>query len=253
MRALDRLADETAFSGVVRVDIGDAIVFSHAYGMAHRALGVVNTVDTRFGIASATKGLTALAVVSLIEEGRLDLTTAARSVLGKDLPLIADDVTVEQLLAHRSGIGDYLDEDEDLDLDDYLLAVPAHELATTEQYLQVLDGYATKFTAGERFSYCNGGYVVLALIAERVAGIRSTTPSSSGCAHPPACSARRSCAPTSSQEMPRSATSPPTGRGATSFTFQCGAAGTVASTRPPPTSTRCGRRCSPGGSSRPRG
>ena len=50
-------------------------------------------------------------MVSLIEDGLLELSTTARSVLGGDLPLIDDDVTVEQLLAHRSGIGDYLDED----------------------------------------------------------------------------------------------------------------------------------------------
>ena len=57
------------------------------------------------------KGLTALAVVSLIDDGTLDLTTTARSVLGDDLPLIDDGVTIEHLLAHRSGIGDYFDEE----------------------------------------------------------------------------------------------------------------------------------------------
>ena len=93
----------------------------------------------------------------------------ARSVLGADLPLIADDVTVEHLLAHRSGIGDYLDEDV-LDPDDYPMPVSVHRLATTEDFLPILDGHPTKFPAGERLSYCNGGYVVLALIAERVAG-----------------------------------------------------------------------------------
>jgi CubicO group peptidase (beta-lactamase class C family) len=115
--------------------------------------------------------LTALAVVSLIEEGLLDLSTPARSVLGTDLPLIRDDVTIEQLLAHRSGIGDYLDEELGQDLADYLMPVPVHELADTEQYVAVLDGHPTKFAPGERFSYCNGGYVVLALIAERAAGV----------------------------------------------------------------------------------
>ena len=49
--------------------------------------------------------------MSLVEEGRLGLDTTARSVLGDDLPLIDDTVTIEHLLAHRSGIGDYLDED----------------------------------------------------------------------------------------------------------------------------------------------
>jgi CubicO group peptidase (beta-lactamase class C family) len=169
---LDGLAAETAFAGAVRVDRGDAVELAKVYGLAHRGYGIPNAVDTRFATASGTKGLTALAVVSLIEDGRLQLSTTARSILGPDLPLIDDSVTVEHLLAHRSGIGDYLDEeDEELELTDYLMPVPVHELATTEQYLAVLGGHAMKFAPGERFSYCNGGYVVLALIAERAAGI----------------------------------------------------------------------------------
>ena len=109
--------------------------------------------------------------MSLIEEGRFELTTTARSLLGDDLPLIADDVTIEHLLSHRSGIGDYLDEEVEVDYSDYLMPVPVQELATTEQYLPILDGHPTKFPAGERFGYCNSGFVVLALIAERVSGV----------------------------------------------------------------------------------
>jgi CubicO group peptidase (beta-lactamase class C family) len=169
--SVDALAAETQFSGVVRVDRGDGVALAKAYGLAHRGANIPNTVETQFAIASGTKALTALAVVSLIEQGRLDLTTTARSVLGSDLPLIDDAVTVEQLLAHRSGIGDYFDEDADNDINDYVLTVPVHELADAEGYLRVLDGYPTKFTPGERFSYCNGGYAVLALIAERASGI----------------------------------------------------------------------------------
>ena len=80
-------------------------------------------------------------------------------------------MTVEHLLAHRSGIGDYLDEDAVDDITDYVMPVPVHELATTEQYLPVLDGHETVFPAGERFAYNNGGYVVLALLAERASGV----------------------------------------------------------------------------------
>jgi CubicO group peptidase (beta-lactamase class C family) len=168
---LDAIAAETAFSGVVRVDCADGIEVAKAYGPAHRGYEIPNNVDTQFAIASGTKGLTALAVVSLIEDGRLDLSTTARSVLGEDLPLIDEDVTIEHLLSHRSGIGDYLDEEVEHDLADYLMPVPVHELATTEQYLAVLDGHPRKFAPGERFAYCNGGYVVLALIAERASGM----------------------------------------------------------------------------------
>jgi CubicO group peptidase (beta-lactamase class C family) len=92
-------------------------------------------------------------------------------LLGEDLPLVADDVTVEHLLAHRSGIGDYLDEEAIDDITDHVMTVPVHELATTEQFLPVLDGHQTRFPAGERFEYNNGGYVVLALLAERASGV----------------------------------------------------------------------------------
>jgi CubicO group peptidase (beta-lactamase class C family) len=168
--SVDRVAAETGFSGVVRVDRGDGVELAKAYGLAHRGHRIANTVETQFAIASGGKGLTALAVVSLIEAGKLDADTTARSLLGNDLPLIGDQVTVEQLLGHRSGIGDYLDEEAGYEITDYVLPVPVHELATTEEFLRVLDGYPARFAPGERFSYCNSGYVVLALLAERASG-----------------------------------------------------------------------------------
>ena len=167
---VDALAGRTGFSGVVCVESGSGIELSKAYGLADRAQGIPNTTETQFGLASGTKGLTALTVVSLIEDGLLDLSTTARSALGADLPLIADDVTVEHLLAHRSGIGDYYDEDAGGEITDYVLPIPVHRLETTAGYLPALEGYPTVFPAGERFAYCNGGFVVLALIAERAAG-----------------------------------------------------------------------------------
>lgn len=155
--AVAKVATETSFSGVVRVDVGDTIELVTAYGLADRAHGIPNITNTQFAIASGVKGFTALAVVSLIEEGVLEMSTTARSVLGDDLPLIGPDVTVEHLLTHRSGIGDHFDEDLDLDITDYVLPVPVHELVDTEQYLPVLEGLPPKFSAGERFSYCNSG------------------------------------------------------------------------------------------------
>ena len=165
--SVDEIAERTSFSGVVRVDRADEPVLVKAYGLAHRGLGVPNAVDTRFGIASGAKGFTALTVMSLIEDGTLEPTTTARSLLSDNLPLIDERVTVEHLLAHRSGIGDYFDEELERPITDHALAVPVHELDTIESYLRVLDGHPGKFEPGERFSYCNGGYVVLGLLAER--------------------------------------------------------------------------------------
>ena len=168
--AIDASAIGTGFSGVVSIARGETVEFTRAYGYAHRGYRVPNTIDTRFGLASGAKGFTALAVVHLVATGLLPLDTTARSVLGSDLPLVDDAVTIEHLLAHRSGIGDYLDEDGPGAVTDYAMRVPVHELATTEQYLAVLAGYPSAFAPGERFAYCNGGFVILALIAERVSG-----------------------------------------------------------------------------------
>jgi CubicO group peptidase (beta-lactamase class C family) len=169
--AVAAIAGSSGFSGVVRVDRDADIALAAAYGLANRGYGIANAMDTQFGLASGNKSFTAVVVASLIADGSLALSTTARSVLGQDLPLIGDDVTIEHLLSHRSGIGDYLDEEADISLSDYLMPVPVHELATTEQYLAVLGGHPAKFAAGERFAYCNSGYVVLALIAERTSGV----------------------------------------------------------------------------------
>ena len=153
------------FSGVVSVSRGSDVLFEQAYGLADRAHRVPCTPQTRFAIASGTKGFTALVVLGLVADGVLALSTTARSVLGPDLPLIADDVTVEHLLTHTSGIGDYADED----LPELPPPkVPVYDLVDTADYLPALDGFPTKFAAGTRFNYCNSGFVVLALIAERV-------------------------------------------------------------------------------------
>jgi CubicO group peptidase (beta-lactamase class C family) len=166
---VDEVAGRSGFAGVVRVDRAGATELLAAYGYADRAHQIPNTEDTLFATASGTKGLTALVVMRLVEDGLLTLHTPARTLLGDDLPLVADDVTVEHLLAHRSGIGDYLDE-HGLTVTDYVLSVPVHRLTTTASFLPLLDGHPTAFAADEGFSYNNGGYVLLALLAERATG-----------------------------------------------------------------------------------
>lgn len=164
------VVQQSRFSGAIRIDHGAETVLCLAAGMADRAHGIANTIDTRFAVASGTKSLTAMVVVSLVADGTLTFDTTARSLLGADLPLVDDRVTLEQLLAHRSGIGDYFDESTMGQITDYLFTVPVHLLDATERYLAVLDGYPQRSAPGERFAYNNGAYVLLALLAERATG-----------------------------------------------------------------------------------
>lgn len=163
----DITPDLDGFSGVLSVRCGGDVLGEWAAGLADRTAESPNTPATRFGLASGSKTFTALTVLSLVGDGSLSLRTTARSILRDDLPLIADDVTLDHLLTHTSGIGDYLDEDEDALPP---LAVAPQLLDSTPAFLPLLEGFPAKFAAGERFAYCNGGFVVLAIIAERVTG-----------------------------------------------------------------------------------
>lgn len=169
--AIERQASATSFSGVVRVDIEGETAYAGAFGMADRAHAIVNTLDTRFAMASGSKSFTALAVASLIEAGTFTFDTPARTYLGDDLPLIDDGVTIGHLMQHRSGIGDYLDEEQVASIDEYVMPIPVHRLVRTEDFLQVLDGFPMVAPPGERLVYNNGAYVVLALVAERASGV----------------------------------------------------------------------------------
>jgi CubicO group peptidase (beta-lactamase class C family) len=169
-RSVRVIATEEKLSGVVRLDLEGEIAAELAFGQSHRSLGIEMTTSAQLAIASGNKAFTALVVMSLVEQGDLTLDTPVRSILGDDLPLVDDRVTVEHLLAHRSGIGDYLDEDTVESPDAYVMPVPVHELVTTDDYIPSLDGHPAKFAPGERFAYCNSGFVILALITERVSG-----------------------------------------------------------------------------------
>ena len=147
-RAVGAAAAACGFTGVVAIDAGEERVFERCYGFAHRGLAVPNTVGTRFALASGSKTFTAVAVLRLVEQGRLRLTDRVRPILGDDLPLVDDAVTIEHLLTHTSGIGDYLDEEADWKPDDYVLTVPAHVLAETSP--RTLQSWDITFTGAPK-------------------------------------------------------------------------------------------------------
>ena len=165
---VDSVAAESGFSGVLRVDRPGEEPLVRAFGFADRAHEVPMTRATRVAVASGAKTFTALTVLRLVEDGLLSLRTRARDLLGDDLPLVDDAVTVEQLLCHRSGIGDYFDEDL-YGPTDHVLTVPVHRLDSAESYLPILDGFPQAFPPGTDFRYNNGAFCVLAILAERAA------------------------------------------------------------------------------------
>jgi CubicO group peptidase (beta-lactamase class C family) len=167
---LEALADAGDFSGVVAVSRDGERLVELARGFADRANARPNILTTRFGIASAAKGLTALTVASVIESGELAGDMTLRSLLPDALPLVDPAVTIDQLLGHTSGVGDYLDEEELDDVDDYVMGLPVHRLANPADYLPLLDGRPQRASPGSRFAYNNGGFVMLSIAIEVATG-----------------------------------------------------------------------------------
>ena len=164
------MAQQTKFSGVAAIQIEGEVVLAHAYGLADRSHGVANTLETRFGLASGTKFLTALGIGRLIDAGQVALSTPVAACLDIELPNLARGVTIGHLTTHTSGVYDYLDEEVVSDVDDFVLPIPGYQLRHLRDYVPLLRQGPAKFLPGERFSYSNSGYILLGLVIEALSG-----------------------------------------------------------------------------------
>lgn len=167
---LDQCVAHSTFSGVVSVVRGGGVVYQRAAGLAQRDLCLPNTLETQFALASGTKGFVALAVLALVADRALELDGPVLDWLPEAAELVQREVTVRQLLAHTSGMGDYLDESEFGDIEQYVLPVAAQQLCCPADFWPLLHGRGWKFPPGSSFSYCNSGYIVLARLLEVASG-----------------------------------------------------------------------------------
>jgi CubicO group peptidase (beta-lactamase class C family) len=164
------LAEEEAFSGVVRVTVGDGERFAGAYGFASRAWGVPNTLDTRFDTASSTKLFTAVAALQQVDAGAFGLDTSAIGYLGLVGTAISPNVTVRHLLTHTSGIGDDADEEAGESFEAIWQARPSYTILETADFLPQFVHRPPNFAPGAGCRYNNCGYVLLGLMVERATG-----------------------------------------------------------------------------------
>ena len=171
-KALDTSVEKHAFSGVVYIRRNGNVLYERAAGYADRSNKIENTLDTRFGIASGGKFFTALAIGKLIEAGELSFSTRLKDCVDLDFPRYPEEITIRHLLTHTSGIPDYYDEDKVTDFDNFTLSIPCYELKGPRDYLAVFPDEDIKFAPGARFSYSNGGYILLGVVIEELTGMR---------------------------------------------------------------------------------
>jgi CubicO group peptidase (beta-lactamase class C family) len=134
------------------------IVLSKALGVASLQYGVPVSDASVFSINSATKSFTGVAVMQLVEQGKLELQAPAARYL-PDLPADWQAVTVAQLLAHTSGLPDILDQ-----RTSGLIA------GSPEASWKAVQALPMEAAPGQRFSYNQTNYLLLGKIIDRLSG-----------------------------------------------------------------------------------
>lgn len=158
---MDILEQNGTFSGVVLVSDRNQTAFCRGIGNANEEHGIPNGPQTKFRIASISKGFTAAAVLLLCEQGLLSVQDPISRFL-PDFP-IGDQVTVHQLLTHTSGIPDYVR------LADYWttrMRLPH----TLDGLIASISRLPLEFAPGSSFSYSNSNYFLLTKMIETVTG-----------------------------------------------------------------------------------
>ncbi|HEV7702984.1 MAG TPA: serine hydrolase domain-containing protein [Gemmatimonadaceae bacterium] len=152
----DSLAARDALSGVILLAKDGEPVFERAYGLADRDKKRANTVGTSFNVSSIGKRFTQVAIAQLVAAGKLNLDATIASVWPDyPNPDVARQVTIRQLLEHRSGIGGDI------------FANPSQSRSNRD-YLALFVHEPLRFAPGTREEYSNAGYVVLGEIIARL-------------------------------------------------------------------------------------
>ncbi len=159
--AVDKAAAEDRFSGVVLLAKDGQPVVTKAWGYADPAKTTPNKVDTKFNLGSINKFFTKVAIGQLAAAGKLSLSDTIRKHLPDYPSPAADKITIEQLVEHRSGLGDIFGEK--------FMATHA-KLRTLADYEPLFVSEPLLFEPGTQQRYSNAGYIVLGLIIEKVSG-----------------------------------------------------------------------------------
>lgn len=152
------------FNGNVLVVQKGKILYQNSFGFAHMKAKDTLTAHSRFQLASLSKPFTAVAVLKLVQEGRVALDDSVQRFF-PDFPYHG--VKVDMLLSHRSGLPNYI----------YSFNDSVRHGRKYPDNLDIMDWYAKVIPTptpynrpGRSFNYCNTNYCVLAAIVEKVTG-----------------------------------------------------------------------------------
>ena len=149
--------------GVALVTRGDRLIYKKAFGMANIELDVPMKPEMVFNIGSLTKQFTAVAVLQLVERGRLSLQDEITKYL-PDYPVNGRRITVENLLTHTAGIPGSAPEA-------MTRLQGRKDLVSLQEVISTFKDRPLDFAPGSRWGYSNNGYMLLGAIIEKVSGV----------------------------------------------------------------------------------
>lgn len=162
---------EKEFRGCTLVTEKNKVIIRKAFGYADLPNKILNDMDTKFATASAGKVFVAVGILQLIERQLLNYKDTIGELLPFDFKQIDRDISVEELLTHTSGIPDYFDESKMSEYEELWIDFPNYKIRANKDLLPLFIDKPMMYPKGSRFEYNNTGFVVLALIIEKITGM----------------------------------------------------------------------------------
>ena len=148
---MSSLYEQGEFNGSILVASRGKVVFSSGFGIANFKTGEKFTTATTSCIASVTKQFTAIGIMMLAEQGRLQYEDPVAKFI--KLPECYRQVTIRHLLTHTSGVLEYSD------------------LGSGRPDKLIFKTNSLHFTPGQRYEYSNSNYVLLSIVIEKLTGM----------------------------------------------------------------------------------
>jgi CubicO group peptidase (beta-lactamase class C family) len=161
------LSEKRGFNGNVLIAQGGKAIYKNAFGYADLKEKIPLNIESEFQLASITKQFTAMAIMILYEEGRLNFTDTLQRFF-PNFPY--HNITIHQLLTHRSGLPEYMN------FAKRYWRNKKH-LMNNDDLMDILVTYrpGLNFVSNQKYKYNNTGYAILACIIEQVSGLQYHT------------------------------------------------------------------------------